>query len=83
MKDRVRVVFYDIPEDTDGFTVEGLDDNGEPFYTICLNSKKTAECQLEAFRHETEHIYEKDFDKAKVSDVNEIENYRHGRFGTV
>ncbi|WP_251615857.1 hypothetical protein [Senimuribacter intestinalis] len=68
-----KVIYQNLPCDIDGYTVANLDDNGEPFYTIVLNTRLSDERQRLACYHEQLHILEADFDKAKEVGVDEVE----------
>lgn len=57
----VRVIIEDYPPDVEGYVVESISDNGEPFYTICINAKLNDQKQRETFYHEMIHIQENDF----------------------
>lgn len=48
-----------LPMRVHGLTV--VDENG--FYNIYINSEQSSAVQLDALRHELEHIRRKDFDK--------------------
>lgn len=74
--ERVRVLFRDCPCDIDGYTVEKLDDDGQPYYTIILNARLSDERQRAAFYHEMLHINSDDFSRAKKTDVGNIEEKR-------
>ena len=75
--DNSKVIYQDLPFDIDGYTVANLDDNGEMFYTIVLNSRISDASQRIAFYHELLHISEADFDKLKEIGVEEIEKEAH------
>ena len=38
-------------------------------YTIVINSRLSYEAQCKAFRHEIKHIYNNDFEKEKVAEI--------------
>ena len=71
--DEVRVIYADLPPRIKGMLVKTFDE--EECYTIVLNSKLNREQQLEAYRHELEHIECDDF--ACDWSVDEIEWVRH------
>lgn len=56
-----RVIIKDYSPDADGYVVESVNDNGELFYTICINAKMNDQKQRETFYHEMIHIQENDF----------------------
>lgn len=53
------VRYVSLPMRIHGMTVQ--DENG--FYNIYINSEQSSAVQLDALRHELEHIRRKDFDK--------------------
>ncbi len=69
----MNVILCDLPERVKGMVVRTFD--GDECYTIVLNSKLNREQQLEAYRHELEHIECDDF--ASDWSVDEIEWVRH------
>lgn len=69
----MNVILCDLPERVKGMVVRTFD--GDECYTIVLNSKLNREQQLEAYRHELEHIECDDF--ASNWPVDEIEWVRH------
>ena len=75
MEERIKIVYLSLPLSVKGFVTQTLDDNGESFYTICLNTAFNDEVQFRTFRHEIKHIGERDFDS--LLSVNEIERMRH------
>ncbi|WP_425755132.1 hypothetical protein ACPW7J_09680 [Ihubacter sp. rT4E-8] len=68
-----QVIFQDLPCDIDAYTVAGMDENGESFYTIVLNARLSDERQREAYYHEMQHIMGDDFECVKVVGVNGVE----------
>lgn len=68
------VMYADLPGTVKGMLVRTFDE--EECYTIVINSRLNAEQRLEAYRHELQHLKEKDFDSPDIS-VNEIEYARH------
>ena len=70
-----RVVLCDMPSHVKGMVVKSFDD-GEDYYTIVINSRLGREEQLEAYRHETRHLDQNDFDRTGWS-VDSIEYVRH------
>ena len=75
MEERVNIIYLALPLSVKGFVTQTLDDNGEPFYTICLNTAYNKEIQFMTFRHEIKHIAGRDFDSPLS--VREIERMRH------
>ncbi len=75
MEERVNIIYHPLPLSIRGFVTQTFDDNGEPFYTICLNTAFNAEVQYRTFRHEIAHIAHKDFDSDLP--IGEIEAIRH------
>ena len=75
MEERVNIIYHPLPLSIRGFVTQTLDDNGEPFYTICLNTAFNAEVQYRTFRHEIAHIAHRDFE-SDLS-IGEIEAIRH------
>lgn len=75
MEERVNVIYLALPLSVRGFVTQTLDDNGESFYTICLNTAFNDETQFRTFRHEIKHIANRDFDSPLSAD--EIERMRH------
>ena len=69
----IKVEYENLPCDVTAFTVASLDDNGEPFYTIVLNARLSAETQRLALYHEALHIDSDDFERVKEIGVDEIE----------
>ena len=61
MEERINIVMLDLPGSIKGFVVQSIDDNGEPFYTVCINQNKCQEVQVTAMRHEFAHIINGDF----------------------
>ena len=43
MEERVNIVYHPLPLSIRGFVTQTFDDNGEAFYTICLNTAFNAE----------------------------------------
>lgn len=77
-----KVIYQNLPCDIDGYTVANLDDNGEMFYTIVLNTRLSDASQRVAFYHEQLHILEADFDKVKEVGVEEVEkDVRKSKYG--
>lgn len=72
----MNVVLCDLPLNIKGMTVRTFDGD-EVFLTIVLNARHSYETQLEAYRHEVDHIENNDFDRRDVS-VGELEMRRHG-----
>lgn len=81
--DGVKVIIEDYPPDVDGYVVEGIDENGEPFYTICINARLNDEKQRETFYHEMIHIQKNDFDCDYVDCVDCLEEKRHEETNTL
>lgn len=77
MEERVNIIYLALPLSVKGFVTQTLDDNGEPFYTICLNTAYNKEIQFMTFRHEIKHIAGRDFDSPLS--VCEIERMRHAK----
>ena len=75
MEERVRIIYLALPLSVKGFVTLTLDDNGESFYTICLNTAFNDETQFSTFRHEIKHIAHRDFDSPLS--VDRIERMRH------
>nr|DAR21832.1 MAG TPA: Protein of unknown function (DUF3920) [Caudoviricetes sp.] len=75
MEERVNIIYHPLPLSIRGFVTQTFDDNGEPFYTICLNTAFNAEVQYRTFRHEIAHIAHNDFDSNMP--IGEIEAIRH------
>lgn len=75
MEERVNIVYHPLPLSIRGFVTQTFDDNGEPFYTICLNTAFNAEVQYLTFRHEIAHIAHNDFESDLP--IGEIEAIRH------
>ena len=71
-----KVILCDLPSHVRGMVVKTFD-NGEDFFTVCLNSRLSREEQQEVFLHEMEHLGAYDFDKLDMS-VDTIEYIRHG-----
>ena len=61
MEERINILMLDLPASVKGFVVQTLDDNGEPFYTVCINSNLCEEVQVRTMRHEFAHIADGDF----------------------
>lgn len=76
MMDNVIVKMEDLPHRIHGLTVESFSD-GEPFYTVILNSRDTFETNQKAYLHEVGHIYGEDFDS--FDSLENIESERHKR----
>ena len=72
--DNVIVKMEDLPHRIHGLTVESFSD-GEPFYTVILNSRDTFETNQKAYLHEVGHIYGEDFDS--FDSLENIESERH------
>lgn len=72
--EQVKVIIDDYPYDIDGYTVRSVDDNGEPFYIICINSHLNDEAQRQAYYHEMLHIQSDDFQAEEL--VGTIERER-------
>lgn len=75
MEERVNIIYHPLPLSIRGFVTQTFDDNGEPFYTICLNTAFNTEVQYRTFRHEIAHIAHNDFDSDMT--IGEIETIRH------
>ncbi len=60
-----------LPAAVAGLSVKNPDEG----YTILINACLNAEKQYQAYRHEMQHINDKDFDY--IFDVNELEDMRH------
>ena len=75
MEERVNIIYHPLPLSIRGFVTQTFDDNGESFYTICLNTAFNAEVQYRTFRHEIAHIVHNDFDSDMT--IGEIEAIRH------
>lgn len=75
MEERVNIVYHPLPLSIRGFVTQTFDDNGEAFYTICLNTAFNAEVQYRTFRHEIAHIAHNDFESDLP--IGEIEAIRH------
>ena len=60
-----------LPAAVAGLSVKSPDEG----YTILINACLNAEKQYQAYRHEMQHINDKDFDY--IFDVNELEDMRH------
>lgn len=73
----VKVIIEDYPPDVEGYVVESVGDDGQPFYTICINAKLNDEKQRETFYHEMIHIQKNDFDCGDVECVDCLEEKRH------
>ena len=77
MEERINIVMMDLPGSIKGFVVQTLDDNGEPFYTVCINQNKCQEVQVTAMRHELSHIVNGDFYSAAAAGIIETRRARH------
>lgn len=75
MEERYRIIYMALPLSIQGFVTQTMDDNGETFYTICLNTAFNWETQLKTFGHEFGHIAGGDFDSDMP--VGVIERIRH------
>lgn len=60
----IRVVYADLPPKVKGFTV--LNDD---FYTIVLNHNLTREQNEVTYKHELQHIKNRDFEKMDIQDI--------------
>ena len=69
------VILYDLPTDIKGILVKTFDD-GEDYYTIMINSRLGYEEQINTYKHEIEHLRQRDFDMFDMS-VDRIEYERH------
>lgn len=78
MDERINVVMMDLPAKVKGFVVQTLDDNGEPFYTVCINSNLCEEVQFRTVRHEFAHIADGDFHAD--TDINVLEDRKARTF---
>lgn len=67
----VNVILADMPTSIPGYTVS----NPDLTFTIVLNSRLNYERQLEAYKHEVNHIENGDFDRKCSADI--IECYAH------
>lgn len=66
----------DLPGSIKGFVVQTFDDNGEPFYTVCINQNKCQDVQITAMRHEFAHIVNGDFYSEAAASIIEIQRAR-------
>ena len=66
-KNEVSVVFSDLPTSINAFVVRTYED--DEHYTIVINSRVSADKQMEAYRHEISHICNDDFasDDAEIA----------------
>lgn len=78
MEERINIVMMDLPGSIKGFVVQTMDDNGEPFYTVCINSNLCEEVQFRTMRHEFAHIVNGDF--VAETAINIIEEQRARAF---
>ena len=76
MEERINIVMMDLPGSIKGFVVQTLDDNGEPFYTVCINQNKCQDVQVAAMRHEFSHIVNGDFYSAAAAGIIETQRAR-------
>lgn len=79
MEERINIMLMELPSSVNGFVVQTFDDNGEPFYNICINSNKSEEIRIQAMRHEFAHIANGDF--YSELDANVIEAQRFREYG--
>jgi len=71
----IKTYYGDFPPRMHGLTVYQIDDDGEVYYTIVLNSGLSIEMQQAAYDHEMSHIENNDFDK--MYNVDCLEALRH------
>jgi len=72
--ERVNVILAELPCTVRGYTVM-CEGDGEPFYTIVINSRMGSEVQRNTYDHEIKHIDNHDFDK--MVRVDSLETLRH------
>ncbi len=70
----INTILEDLPYSVAGVTVA----NEDASYTIVLNARMSHERITEAYKHEMRHIYQDDFEKY---DVKEIEANAHNMKG--
>lgn len=71
-----KVEFLDF-EGPDSFVIQTLDENGQPFYIIVINSSKNWQTQRRAFYHEYDHLQNKDFEHVGETGLSIIEHRAH------
>lgn len=76
MTDDVNVAYWDLPVTIHGLVRRNEDDS----YTVILNSRDSRERNMEAYRHELEHLKRDDFQR---DDVSGIETAAHSRGGRI
>lgn len=74
--DNIIIKLQDLPHRVHGLTAKTYCD-GEPFYTVILNSRDTLETNQRTYLHEVAHIYSEDFDS--YDSLENIESIRHKR----
>lgn len=77
MTEDVNVAYLDLPVRVHGFVRQ----NGDCTCTIVLNSRDSRERNMEAYRHELEHLQRDDF--YSDSNVDTIETAAHSRGGRI